>query len=151
MTETANQLNKVLEDFLSLQTEGLRWDDKPMSEKWSKKEIIGHLIDSAQINLQRLVRCAYEENFKLVYQQDEWVAAQHYQQADIGELLDLWRMLNLQIIRVLKNYPVNRYGAKCDNSKTSENLQTVEWLANDYVEHLKHHLNQVATPVSDRS
>ena len=119
------------------------WEHKPSAKRWSNKEIIGHLCDSAKINLQRFIRCTYEENFKLTYEQDEWVAAQHYQAMDIAELLHLWRLLNLQIIRVLDNYPPDRLKAKCDNSKKEVSLHTVEWLAQDYLEHLQHHLKQI--------
>jgi DinB family protein len=143
MKDTILQLNVAIEDFLNRNLNVINWDYKPSPEKWSKKEIIGHLIDSAQINLQRFVRCTYEENFKLVYEQVDWVQAQLYQEADIRDLLGLWKLLNLQIIRVLQNYPANRLQAQCDNSKTTESLHTVEWLAQDYVDHLNHHLRQV--------
>ncbi|MEJ0080591.1 MAG: hypothetical protein WDM78_06450 [Puia sp.] len=63
------------------------WNYKAGPNKWSKKEIIGHLIDSAQINLQRFVRATYTENFKVTYEQMEWVDAQQYVHADIQELL----------------------------------------------------------------
>jgi len=119
------------------------WEHKPSPEKWSNKEIIGHLCDSAQINLQRFVRCTYEENFKLIYEQNEWVVAQHYQDMNVNDLLQLWRLLNLQIARVLDNYPPDRLRAKCDNNKKEISLHTVEWLAQDYVGHLQHHLNQI--------
>jgi hypothetical protein len=108
-----------------------------------KKEIIGHMIDSAQINLQRFVRCTYEDNFKLIYEQDEWVAAAHYQDADIKEILDLWILLNRQIIRVLNNYPESRLQAQCDNDKNVVSLHTVQWLADDYIRHMQHHLAQI--------
>lgn len=143
MTTTSAILNNVINDFLQIKNQQVDWESKSTPDKWSKKEIIGHLIDSAQINLQRFVRCTYEENFRLTYAQVEWVAAQHYQKADINELLDLWSLLNRQIIRVWENYPPERLTARCDNSKMEPNLQTVEWLANDYVEHLLHHLKQI--------
>lgn len=101
------------------------------------------MIDSAQINLQRFVRCTYEQNFRLTYEQVEWVQANRYQEANINELLSLWLMLNRQIIRVLDKYPADRLRAECDNSKKDVSLHTVEWLAGDYVAHLKHHLDQV--------
>jgi hypothetical protein len=143
MTTTSAILNTAITDFLQTRSPDDNWDFKPAQGKWSKKEVIGHLIDSAQINLQRFVRCTYEENFKLVYQQDAYVAAQHYQDVDIKELLDLWILLNRQIIRVWENYPADRLTARCDNNKGEPNLQTVEWLANDYVEHLMHHLKTI--------
>jgi hypothetical protein len=119
------------------------WETRPAPDKWSKKEIMGHLCDSAMVNLQRFIRCTFEENFKLVYEQDEWVKAQHYQELTIDEVLQLWKMLNLQIIHVLDQYPPERMQAKCDNSKVDTSLHTVEWLAQDYLQHLQHHLSQV--------
>ena len=121
------------------------WTFRASPGKWSKKEIIGHLIDSAQVNLQRFVRCTYQENFKLVYAQVEWVHAQHYEQADINELLDLWRLLNRQITRVLADYPAGRLQVKCDTGRETESLHTVEWLAKDYLDHLNHHLSPILT------
>ena len=143
MKDIILQLNEAIDNFLFSNLQAINWDYKSAPDKWSKKEVIGHLIDSAQINLQRFVRCTYEEDFKLIYEQVEWVQAQRYQEADIRDLLGLWEQLNLQIIRVLQHYPANRLQAKCDNSKTTKSLHTVEWLAQDYVEHLKHHLKQV--------
>jgi hypothetical protein len=143
MNEVIQEINNAIYDLFNIDIQSVEWDYKPLPEKWSKKEIVGHLIDSAIINLQRFVRCTFEENFKLIYEQVEWVEAQQYQRADIKELLILWRSLNQQIIRVLKNYPANRLQAQCDNSKTNINLHTVEWLAADYADHLKHHLKQI--------
>ena len=143
MKETISELNRIIEDIAGKSAETRDWSYKSAPEKWSKKEIIGHLIDSAQINLQRFVRCTYLENFKLVYEQDEWVRAAHYQDADITEILTLWRLLNRQIVRVLSDYPVDRLRAQCDNSRTTQSFHTVEWLAGDYIAHMKHHLNQI--------
>ncbi|MES2378784.1 MAG: DinB family protein [Bacteroidota bacterium] len=143
MKDTIKQLAAAIDELLTSDLQAIDWDIKPDPSRWSRKEIIGHLIDSAQINLQRFVRCTYEENFKLTYEQVEWVQVQHYQDEDINEILELWRLLNFQIIRVWKNYPADRLGAKCDNSKKEITLHTVEFLAQDYVDHLKHHLRQV--------
>jgi hypothetical protein len=143
MNDTTEQLKNAITGLFKFDTQVINWEQKPAADKWSKKEIIGHLIDSAQVNLQRFVRCTYQENFKLTYEQAEWVIAQHYQQADTSELLGLWRMLNNQIIRVLENYPANRLQATCDTGKNAQRLDTVEWLAQDYVVHLNHHLKQI--------
>jgi hypothetical protein len=144
MHRVTNQLTITIEQFTrSASRQDIDWEHKPLPDKWSNKEIIGHLCDSAKINLQRFVRCTYEENFKLTYEQDEWVAAQHYQEMNIDDLLQLWRLLNLQISLVLNNYPTERLQAQCDNSKKESNLHTVEWLAQDYLEHLEHHLKQI--------
>jgi len=138
------ELTDAIDHFIEqTQKQPIDWESKPAPGKWSNKEIIGHLCDSAQINLQRFVRCTFEENFKLIYEQNEWVAAQHYQDMNVDDLLQLWRLLNLQITRVLDNYPTDRWQAKCDTSKKETDLHTVEWLAQDYLVHLQHHLNQI--------
>lgn len=142
MNDTIEKLQDTLAGILNRDVSLIDWASQPAPGKWSKKQIIGHLIDSAQVNLQRFVRCTYQENFKLTYDQVEWVEAQHYQEADINELLSLWNLLNRQIIRVWEKYPEDRLAAQCDNSKTEISLHTVEWLAADYVEHMRHHLIQ---------
>jgi hypothetical protein len=143
MNDTILLLTNTVSNFLNIKSQPIDWNTKPSPDKWSNKEVIGHLIDSAQINLQRLIRCTYEENFKLIYEQNVWVAVQHYQDAEINDLLSLWYLINNQIIRVLSNYPKERLNTKCDNSKLEPNLQTVKWIAADYVAHLIHHLNQI--------
>ena len=143
MEEIVENLAEAIDAFLKIEQQNIDWDFKIREEKWSNKEIIGHLIDSAQINLQRFIRCTYEQEFKLVYAQDEWVSAAHYQNADIKEVLDLWILLNRQIIRTLVNYPKDRVEITCDTGKTDVKLHTVKWLAEDYVSHMQHHLSKI--------
>ncbi len=119
------------------------WAAKPNPTKWSKKEVIGHLIDSALNNHRRFIVSQYAENQNIVYAQDQWVLFQGYQQADTQELIALWRLLNLQIARILEIMPPTAYTNTCDTGKNGPDLHTLEWLAVDYVAHLKHHLSQV--------
>lgn len=138
------ELTDTISHFIEqTQMQLIDWESKPAPGKWSNKEIIGHLCDSAQINLQRFIRCTYEENFKLIYEQNEWVEVQHYQEMEVADLLQLWRLLNLQITRVLDNYPTDRWQAQCDNDKKEVHLHSVKWLTQDYLGHLKHHLKQI--------
>ncbi|MBD1387308.1 DinB family protein [Mucilaginibacter rigui] len=143
MKQTARKLNTAIHNFLTLRASGINWAKQAAPGKWSNKQIIGHLIDSAHINLQRFVRCTYEDGFKLIYFQEEWVAAQHYNEADITELLKLWELVNLQIVRVLTNYPADRELAECDNGRYESSLNSVAFLAEDYIQHIQHHLNQL--------
>jgi hypothetical protein len=143
MKKISRDLEVSFTQFLNSDLLNKNWNYKAGPNKWSKKEIIGHLIDSAQINLQRFVRATYTEDFKVTYEQMEWVDAQRYIQADIHELLELWRLLNKQIVRVLENYPTHRLQVRCDIGKTSVSFETVEFLAQDYVNHLNHHLNAI--------
>ena len=143
MKKIAKDLEQVILEFLSADLKSKNWNYRAGPQKWTKKEIIGHLIDSAQINLQRFVRSTYSENFKVTYEQVEWVDAQRYFEADLSDLLDLWRLLNKQIIRVLENYPPDRLQVQCDTGKTGIGFQTVEFLAQDYLNHLNHHLRAI--------
>ena len=143
MKKIAKDLENVIAEFLNTEMLAKDWNYKAGPDKWTKKEIIGHLIDSAQINLQRFVRATYAENFKLTYDQVEWVNAQHYISADLQELLELWRLLNRQIIRVIENYPAGLLQIRCDTGKTTPDFHTIEYLARDYVNHIKHHLKAI--------
>src|SRR5688572_27029542 len=62
---------------------------KPSPNKWSKKEILGHLVDSAQNNLRRFIVAQYEDNPKIVYRQDDWVRTNNYQNAVFEDLINL--------------------------------------------------------------
>lgn len=136
-------IEQAINNFLKADLTPINWDFKIDVNKWSKKEILGHLIDSALINLQRFIRCTYEENFKLTYQQVEYVNIQQYQNMPVEDLLTLWRLINRQIVKVLKSYPNNRREAVCDTGKNALELHTVEFLVSDYLDHLLHHLNQI--------
>jgi DinB superfamily len=116
---------------------------KPSQATWSPKEIIGHLVDSAQNNMQRFVRGQYEDKPHIVYTQDEWVRLQAYQQADKNELIQLWVLFNRQLCRTLNNMDTAKYGRLCDWGKTSPEFQTLSYIAEDYYRHMIHHLNQL--------
>lgn len=119
------------------------WAAKPDPARWSKKEIIGHLIDSAQNNLRRFVVTQYAANQNIVYDQNQWVALQHYQATPTADLLDLWRLLNFQIARVIEDMPLERLTLTCDTGKNEPELHPLHWLIEDYLGHTQHHLRQI--------
>jgi hypothetical protein len=123
------------------------WNVKSKPEKWSKNEILGHLIDSANNNIQRFVRGTYDNKFKVVYHQDEWVNVQHYNMADTKELISLWHLLNQQIVRILVHYPPDRKEILCDTGKQDTAYLTMDFLAQDYIDHLEYHLKQLYSQV----
>jgi hypothetical protein len=134
-----------LEDIINKYARQLRALDeaafsfKPSPTKWSGKELIGHLIDSAQSNIRRFIMAQYEERPYIVYEQDTWVKAANYQDYPTADLVDLWVLLNKHIVILLKNLPA---GAEKKEVMTQA-VHTVEWLAADYNKHLLHHLHQV--------
>jgi hypothetical protein len=144
MKEIAQTLSETVDKFLTESASGVDWLKKVGTGKWTNKEIMGHLTDSAQINLQRFVRCTYEEKFKLIYDQEKWVHAQLHNDADITNLLTLWELLNRQICRVLNSYPSDRIHITCDTGRHEQSLTSVEFIAVDYIGHLRHHLLQLS-------
>lgn len=117
---------------------------KPLPEKWSKKEIVGHLVDSAQNNLRRFIVGQYEgAPPHIVYDQDFWVKANSYQNMQSLDVIVLWTLVNFRICGVLETMPETNYSKQCNTGKGAEQLYTLEWLAEDYVKHMKHHLNQI--------
>ncbi len=142
MENAIRELREVVIEF-SKKTSAIsdsEFSAKPLENKWSKKEVLGHLIDSAQNNLRRFMCGQYEsEPPKIAYQQDFWVSSNNYQAMPKDDLIQLWRLMNLRICAVLENMPEANYSRQCDTGS----LRTLSWLAEDYVKHLKHHLNQV--------
>nr|WP_315423030.1 DinB family protein [uncultured Pedobacter sp.] len=143
--EHKNEIQKLVDqamiDFESITEEV--WNDKPQPSKWSKKELLGHLIDSAANNIRRLIIGQYEQGVKIVYHQDEWVLYQNYQETDIADVKMLWKLLNNQISRVIENIPEGKLQNNCDTGKGKTELHTLSYFIEDYVMHLKYHLNQI--------
>lgn len=119
--------------------------------KWSPKQVIGHLIDSASNNHQRFVRAQLKDAGAFAgYAQDDWVQVQHYNKADWQQLIDLWEAFNLHLAHVMDHVPehvLHRPRPELQLSKlafrsTSEPV-TLGWFMEDYMEHLKHHLRQI--------
>lgn len=141
MKKTASELEAIIRQHLpalyTLPAEKTVY--KPSPSKWSKKEIIGHLIDSAQNNIRRFLVAQYEEKPHIVYNQDKWVTICAYQDYPYNDLIDLWQLLNKHIAVILNNLSPEMKERKCQ----TENEHTIEWLALDYIKHLNHHLHQV--------
>ena len=112
---------------------------KSSPSRWSKKEILGHLVDSAQNNIRRFIVAQYEEEPKIVYNQDSWVTAAGYQHFDTADIIQLWYQLNKQLCRIINNISEEKMLRKCQ----TEALHDLKWLAEDYLLHLRHHLHQV--------
>ena len=140
MQQTITELEAIITKYGSmLRSASKDMEAKPSPEKWSKKETIGHLIDSAQNNLRRFIIGQYEEQPLIVYRQDDWVKMNDYQNAATEDLITLWQLLNKQLVMILRKIPVEKQKNIC----VSEQPHTIEWLAADYNKHLLHHLHQI--------
>lgn len=114
--------------------------EKPSPVKWSKKEIIGHLIDSATNNHHRFVRGQFETLPEIRYDQNKWNEYGFYQQIDSNQLVLFWTVYNKQLIEIIRRIPPENLKRQV---KVGENLLTIEFLIIDYVDHLEHHLKQI--------
>lgn len=110
--------------------------------KWSRKEILGHLIDSASNNHQRFVRAQLETRISFPgYAQTSWVEAQGYQNQTWGDLVRLWTSYNLHLLHVASRIPPEKLANTCTIG--DQEPVTLEFLVRDYVRHLEHHLSQI--------
>ena len=115
---------------------------KLSADKWSLKEIIGHLIDSAANNHQRFIRLQICS--KLIfpdYQEDnnKWITLSQYNKMIYKNILLLWKHYNILLMNIIKNVgkkALSNYWIM-DNKKF-----TLKELIIDYIRHIKEHLEQ---------
>ena len=110
--------------------------------KWSRKEVIGHLIDSASNNHQRFVRGTQSRGGDHPpYDQDFCVSLQRPNDVPWPELVGLWQHYNRYLAHVIAGLPADSAAYPLRVGTNPE--RTLLWVATDYVEHLKHHMNQL--------
>jgi len=134
LDQTSNYFQNTPESILEF---------KPNPKKWSKKEILGHLVDSAINNLTRFIEVQFEKKPYPIrpYKQDEWVAANKYQHTETKTILNLFLILNQRIIQVISDYDKLQLQLPIKiNESQEENLRF--WI-NDYVQHMAHHVEQI--------
>jgi hypothetical protein len=126
---------------------------RPAPGKWSRKEILGHLIDSAVNNQARFVRAQQQADLVFDgYDQDVWVRVQRYQERPWPELIQIWCAYNHQIAATMRDASIE----ELERLRPRHNLQdigfqplppdtapTLAFLMRDYVVHLQHHLRQL--------
>ena len=109
---------------------------------WSRKQVIGHLIDSASNNHQRFVRAALQGSLDFPrYDQDGCVRLQAIESAPWPLLLALWKDYNLYLAHVIAHLPASQLEAPCRIGGAGP--VTLKFLAEDYLVHLLHHLGQI--------
>jgi DinB superfamily len=144
MTNAAGSLQKVL-DSTPARLARIADDHAgrtPASGGWSKKQILGHLIDSAGNNHQRFVRAQFTPRLEFPpYEQDAWVAAQSYATEPWPDLVNLWLLFNRHLVHVMRNTPDEHLAHTC--SIGGKEPVTLGFVMEDYVRHLQHHLEQI--------
>jgi hypothetical protein len=117
------------------------WRFKPSPEKWSKQEILGHLIDSAANNHQRFVRIQVEDEPVIRYNQNDWNKYSRHQLQTATLLLDTWTTYNRFLLSLIKHIPeaaLTRTGIGGEGKSF-----TLAFIIDDYVAHMEHHLRQI--------
>jgi hypothetical protein len=114
----------------------------PSQGKWSAKEIIGQLVDSASNNHHRFERAQLAASLRLPgYEQGRWVFVQRYQDRAWNDLIALWSAYNRHLAHVIATIPEDRRHVSCEIGGDAQ--VTLEYVVLDYVGHIHHHLRQV--------
>ena len=109
---------------------------------WSRKQVIGHLIDSASNNHQRIVRAMLADALEFPrYDQEGNVRVQAVQEADWLLLVSLWASYNRYLAHVIAQIPGDKFDTVCRIGANEP--VTLGFLAKDYLGHLRHHLGQI--------
>jgi hypothetical protein len=119
--------------------------EKPvLSGGWSRKQVLGHLIDSASNNHQRFVRAVLQSSLDFPgYEQDENIRLQAPQQADWLLLISLWAAYNRYLAHIIARLPASKLETPCRIGSGAP--VTLKFLATDYLTHLLHHLTQIGS------
>ncbi len=144
MKNTLNKLEELIKSgskYIENTSSDLRC--KSSLIKWSKQEILGHLIDSGINNLQRFTEIQFKDKPYRIksYNQNELVKANDYQNAKREEILCFWVSINRQIIYVIKQQTKDTLNYKI-KLETNE-VHNLRFLIIDYVKHLEYHLKQI--------
>lgn len=148
--ELQKVVNRLQEHINLVPLEFLNYPDgelrrKPEPDKWSKKEILGHLIDSAANNHHRFVKIQFLPSPFYVegYAQDDWVGIQKYNEKDSQEIVNLWKVYNEHLLFIMQNTPDKNLDFKIEADYLSDKGDTFFILMKDYVDHMDHHLKQI--------
>jgi|SRR6185312_276509 len=140
-TDLLKTIDQAAKKFAFISEE--QWSKQPSPESWSKKEILGHLIDSAANNHIRFVRAqlAETEFTGLSYEQTFFVSSQQYQQRSSTEIIELWQAYNRHLAHVISHIDTSKLNVICKIGQSEP--ATLLFIVEDYLAHLKHHLEQI--------
>jgi hypothetical protein len=110
---------------------------------WSRKQVLGHLIDSASNNHQRFVRALLQPSLEFPnYDQAGNVRVQAVHEAEWPLLVSLWAAYNLYLAHLIAHLPESKLDTPIRVG--AREPITLGFLASEYVTHLRHHLHQIA-------
>jgi len=113
-----------------------------VGSRWTRKQLLGHLLDSAANNYQRFVRLRQGDLAGFPgYDQELWVAAGQYNRRPWPDLVAFWRLYNLQIAGLIENLPPG-----CEKHAWLGHEVDLEFLVQDFTRHQLHHLDRMKVP-----
>lgn len=111
--------------------------------RWSRKQELGHLIDSAANNHMRFVRAALDGSYVgPSYAQNDWVDLHGYRDLPWAALVEFWRGYNELLVHLVERIPEDKLAAACTIG--SNGTRTLGFIIEDYIRHLRHHVDQIA-------
>jgi hypothetical protein len=114
------------------------------ADSWSRKEELGHLIDSAVNNHVRFAAASLQNDYSgPTYEQDGWVRVHGYHEMPWLSIVDSWRQHNELLLRLVKRIPEERLTTPCRIGAADP--VTLRFLIEDYVLHMQHHLDHILT------
>ncbi len=132
LEQTARMLD-IPEEWAAAEREG---------RTWTRKEELGHLIDSAMNNHNRIVRAALDGEYTGPgYDADGWVDLNAYNELAWASIVFLWRDLNFQLSRVIQRIPEEWLSSPCKIGDGEP--VTLGFVITDYLEHMKGHLEKI--------
>jgi len=149
MKELSDKLVRVVRsaEAILLQVPEAESSKPVLSGGWSRKQVLGHLIDSASNNHQRFVRAALQTSLDFPgYDQDGCVRVQAVEEADWTLLVSLWAGYNRYLAHVIAHLPASKLETLCRIGL--DEPVTLRFLAEDYLRHLLHHLGQIGATTS---
>jgi len=113
---------------------------------WSRKQILGHLIDSAANNHQRFVRGQLQSELSTPgYEQERWVETERFQDRDWNDLVQFWCAYNRHLLHLMLHVDPDRLQTAIRIG--ADDPVPLEYVMIDYVRHLKHHLERVGVAI----
>jgi hypothetical protein len=150
-TYDADRIAEIAESLFELEDKDMAIPRK--EDAWSRKQVLGHLIDSASVNHQRIIEAQITGSIVFEgYKHEQWVDLQNYQSADWEELITLWCSLNMHICEIITKIPLDILNALHDTHSydrtayreiPADKPSTLGYLIEDYFAHMEYHLHQI--------
>jgi hypothetical protein len=146
LTQLQTLLNRVPDRLGNISSEKASLKLDPA--QWSPKDELGHLLDSAANNHQRIVRAQLENNPAMPgYDGERWVELHAYHHREWSELITLWKALNTQLLAAARAVPDSEWSRTCTIADSK--ALTLKFVFEDYLEHMIHHLEHIGIQVDD--